>query len=192
MSYERLAMSRESDKRQAASNKPERAATSYERRAVSREQQRQATSGKRQAGKEPWERRTMQNFRNLQVWQRAHQLTLAVYRFSDGFPSREMYGLTNQLRRSCSSIEANIAEGCGRRSDAELARFLRIAMGSATETECHLLIAHDLGFGSGDQYRPVERLLEEVKRMLHAFLETVESGRQSGRDHSGAATTVVG
>ena len=117
----------------------------------------------------------MQNFRNLRVWQRAHQLTPAVYRLSDTFPARERFGLTSQLRRSCTSIEANIAEGCGRRSDPELARFLRIAMGSATETECHLLVSRDLRFADASQYSPVEQLVQEVERMLAGFLDKVES-----------------
>src|SRR5947207_11487589 len=115
----------------------------------------------------------MQNFRNLKVWQRAHQLTLDVYRATDAFPQKEQYGLTSQLRRACISIEANIAEGCGRRSDRELARFLRIAMGSATETECHLLVARDLGFLAPEKHQTLETLLHEVMRMLHGLLETV-------------------
>jgi four helix bundle protein len=71
------------------------------------------------------------------------------------------------------SIEANIAEGCGRRSDRELARFLRISMGSATETECHLLVARDLGFISTEQCACLEAPLNEVKRMLHALLDRI-------------------
>lgn len=131
----------------------------------------------------------MQNFRNLKVWQRAHQTTLLVYRITDDMPARERYGLMAQVRRSCSSIEANLAEGCGRKSDAELARFARIAMGSATETECHLLIARDLGFISADADRSSEQLLDEVKRMLHGLLEKLESDSSRSAPFSRAVKT---
>ena len=65
----------------------------------------------------------MKNFKELKVWVKAHQLTLAVYRATSTFPATELYGLTSQARRSCASIPANIAEGCGRNGDAELCRF---------------------------------------------------------------------
>ena len=86
----------------------------------------------------------MKDFRDLQVWQKAHGLTLAIYRVTVTFPRQELYGLTTQLRRASSSIAANLAEGCGRNSDAEFARFCSIAMGSASELEYHLLLARDL------------------------------------------------
>ena len=75
----------------------------------------------------------MKDFRELKVWQKAHQLTLAVYRVTAAFPREELYGVTSQLRHACSSIAANLAEGCGRSGDAEFARFCSIAMGSASE-----------------------------------------------------------
>jgi four helix bundle protein len=81
----------------------------------------------------------VKDFRDLQVWQKAHQLTLAVYRHTARFPGDERYGLTAQLRRSSSSIAANLAEGCGRNGDAELARFCSIAMGpraNSSTTSC--------------------------------------------------------
>jgi four helix bundle protein len=81
----------------------------------------------------------VRNFRALKVWQRSHRLVLDVYQATGGFPCEETYGLTAQLRRCCASIPANIAEGCGRSGDAELARFMLIAMGSASELEYHLL-----------------------------------------------------
>ncbi|WP_243303968.1 four helix bundle protein [Geothrix oryzisoli] len=88
----------------------------------------------------------MQDFRNLAVWRHAHELTLAVYRETAGFPDLERFGLANQMRRSAASIPTNIAEGCGRGSDADFARFLHMALGSASELEYQILLASDLGY----------------------------------------------
>ena len=85
----------------------------------------------------------MKDFRNLQVWEKAHKLTLSLYRATQSFPKEEVYGITSQLRRASSSIPTNIAEGCGRGSDAELGRFLQIAMGSASEVEYLALLVND-------------------------------------------------
>ena len=86
----------------------------------------------------------MRNLRELKVWERSHRLTLEVYRVANEFPRDEVYGLMSQIRRACASIPANIAEGCGRGGNADLARFLQIATASATELEYHLLLSHDL------------------------------------------------
>lgn len=115
----------------------------------------------------------MQDFRKLKVWEKSHQLTLAVYRATARFPKDELYGLTSQLRRSCASVAANIAEGCGRGGKAELARFLQVAMGSASEVEYHLLLAHDLGFLNDAEHKRLEAGAVEVKRMLAALIEKV-------------------
>lgn len=88
----------------------------------------------------------MEDFKNFSVWQRAHELILSVYRNSSAFPKEEMDGLTSQLRRTAASIGANLREGCGRSSDAEMKRFLQIARGSANELEYHRLLAKDLYF----------------------------------------------
>ncbi len=88
----------------------------------------------------------MRDFRSLKVWEKAHHLTLAVYKATGAFPKEEVYGLTSQMRRACASIPANIAEGCGRSGIAELTRFLHIALGSASELEYHVILAHDLAF----------------------------------------------
>jgi len=113
----------------------------------------------------------MQDFKQLVVWQKAHKLTLGVYRASAMFPSDEKYGLTGQLRRACASIPANIAEGCGRDSDADYARFLRISLGSAFEAEYHLVLARDLGLVNADDHQALDSQLSEVKRMLYAFVQ---------------------
>ena len=95
----------------------------------------------------------MEDFKDLRVWVKAYELTLSVYSKTHGFPREEMYGLTSQLRRAASSAGANIAEGCGRRSDGEMRRFLQIARGSANEVEHHLLLARDLQFLSADDFK---------------------------------------
>jgi four helix bundle protein len=117
----------------------------------------------------------VKDFRQLQVWQKAHQLTLAVYRITAGFPRAELYGLTTQLRRSCSSIAANLAEGCGRNGDAEFARFCFIAMGSASELEYHLLLARDLKLIKSEDYQQLAEQATEVKRMLSGLLQKLKA-----------------
>ena len=111
----------------------------------------------------------MKNFQELSVWQKAHQLVLAVYQATASFPREELYGLTTQLRRSCASIPANLAEGCGRNGDAEFARFCSIAMGSASELQYHLLLAKDLNLIKPRDHEDLARRTEEVKRMLTAL-----------------------
>jgi four helix bundle protein len=110
----------------------------------------------------------MEDFKDLKVWSKAHQLTLSVYRITRKFPADELYGLTSQMRRSAVSIGANIAEGCGRRSDPEMKRFLQIARGSASELEYHLLVARDLGFLSLEEFEDLDAKILEVQRMLAA------------------------
>lgn len=115
----------------------------------------------------------MKAFRDLQVWQKAHQLTLLVYKVSGTFPRDELYGLAAQLRRSASSIAANLAEGCGRSGDAELARFCSIAMGSASELEYHLLLARDLTLLDPSDYSVLAGQTTEVNRMLAGLIRTL-------------------
>ena len=112
----------------------------------------------------------MQDFRNLKVWENAHRLTLGVYAATSAFPQQEQYGLTSQIRRACSSIPANIAEGCGRIGDAELVRFLAIAMGSASELEYHLLLSRDLNFLADADYDRLAADTVAVKQMLASLI----------------------
>jgi four helix bundle protein len=119
----------------------------------------------------------MRDYRELKVWRKAHQAALAVYRQTASFPAAEQYGLTSQLRRAVVSVGANIAEGCGRGSENELARFLTIAAGSASESEYLLLLAHDLGYLPDDAYSGLASQLDEVKRMLGALIRTIKVGR---------------
>lgn len=117
----------------------------------------------------------MRDFRELKVWQKGHSLTLAVYKATASFPKEEIYGLTSQIRRACVSICANIAEGCGRNGDAELARFFQIGMGSASELEYHLLLVHDLGLLKTQDYEQLAGELIEVKRMLTSFIQKLKA-----------------
>ncbi|MFZ0201402.1 MAG: four helix bundle protein [Candidatus Sulfotelmatobacter sp.] len=117
----------------------------------------------------------MEDFRNLRVWGKAHELTLTVYKRTHSFPKEEMYGLTSQLRRSSASIGANIAEGFGRRSDAEMRRFVQIAHGSANEVEYHLLLAKDLEFLSTDEHKDLEAKVLEIQRMLASLVQSLKA-----------------
>jgi four helix bundle protein len=119
----------------------------------------------------------VKDFHELKVWQKAHELTLAVYRATAPFPREELYGLTSQLRRASASIAANLAEGCGRSGDAEFARFCSIAMGSASEVEYHLLLARDLKLFKPGDYEDLAPRATEVKRMLTALLQKLNADR---------------
>jgi four helix bundle protein len=113
----------------------------------------------------------VEDFKDLVVWTKAHHLTLAVYKRTRSFPKEEMYRLTSQVRRASASIGANIAEGCGRRSDGEMKRFLQIARGSASELEYHLLLAKDLQLLDADEFRDLEEKILEVQRMLASLVQ---------------------
>ena len=113
----------------------------------------------------------MKDFKDLKVWVKAHEVTLAVYQDTRGFPREEIYGLTSQMRRAAASVAANIAEGCGRRSDAELHRFLQIARGSASELEYHLLLARDLRFMSEIEFERLETRVMEIQKMLTSLVQ---------------------
>ena len=123
----------------------------------------------------------MKDFKEPRVWSKAHELTVYIYNLTRAFPRDEIYGLTSQVRRSSASIGANIAEGCGRRSDGEVSRFLQIARGSASETEYHLLLAKDLGFLSEGDFRKTELRVIEVQRMLTALVQKVQPVRRTSQ-----------
>jgi four helix bundle protein len=121
----------------------------------------------------------VKNFRDLQVWSKAHHLTLQAYIATQMFPREEIYGLTSQIRRCAASIAAIIAEGCGKRGNAEFARFLGIAAGSASELEYHFLLAHDLRFLAENSYQELHHATIEVKRMLAALIRKIEADRSA-------------
>ena len=109
------------------------------------------------------------DFKSLQVWQKSHALVTRVYQVTAGFPRSEVYGLTSQIRRSATSIPSNIAEGCGRGGQAELARFFQIAMGSASELEYQLLLARGLDYLTDENHDELSNQVIEIKKMLTAY-----------------------
>jgi four helix bundle protein len=119
----------------------------------------------------------MKDFRRLNVWERAHLLTLDVYKVTAQFPREELYGLTSQVRRCSASMGANIAEGCGKDGNRELYRFLQIASGSASELDYHLLLAKDLKYLAEIDYARLSGQLLEFRKMLTALLQKVGAER---------------
>ena len=119
----------------------------------------------------------MKDFRTLLVWEKAHALVLAIYQATSVFPKQELYGITSQIQRAAVSIPTNIAEGCGKDSDAELRRFFTIAMGSSSELEYLLVLSRDLGYLTQDQYQTIQNNLVEVRKMLNAFIQKLKADR---------------
>src|ERR1017187_9714689 len=116
-----------------------------------------------------------ESFRNLTVWQRAVELTVAVYKLTSSFPDSERFGLINQLRRASVSVASNIAEGYGRCTRGEYVQFLGHARGSNSEVETQIVIAKALGFGSQEMLQTTEELCSEVGRMLGAQMKALRS-----------------
>jgi four helix bundle protein len=114
-----------------------------------------------------------ESFKDLIVWQRAIQLTVAVYKLTSSFPASERFGLTNQLRRASVSVASNIAEGYGRSTKGEYLQFLGFARGSKCEVETQLIISTALGFGSKKEIQQAEDLADEVGRMLVTMMRTL-------------------
>ena len=114
-----------------------------------------------------------QSFKDLLVWNRAVQLTVAVYKFTASFPVSEQFGLTSQLRRAAVSIASNVAEGYGKSTKGEYLLFLGHARGSKCEVETQLVISGALGFGSEKERQLAECLADEVGRMLVAMMRTL-------------------
>lgn len=111
----------------------------------------------------------MQDFRNLKVWEKSHDLVLEIYKIK--FPQEELYGLSSQIRRAASSIPTNIAEGCGRGSDVDFKRFLQIAFASASEVEYLLILCHDLGYIDQVAYFTFTSQIKLIKKMLATFIK---------------------
>lgn len=116
----------------------------------------------------------MPGFQDLDVWTKAHSQTLDVYKLTKDFPKDEKYRLGDQLRRSASSIPANIAEGKGRGSEKEFCRFLTIARGSVEETKYHLILAHDLSYLDNEKFQEIRDNLNVIGKMLNGLISKVE------------------
>ena len=121
----------------------------------------------------------MGDFTKLAVWKKAHALALGVYDETSHWPKHELFGLTSQSRRAAVSIAANIAEGCGKNSDAELARHSRNSLGSASELAYYLILAHDLNYMDRSARDELQADVSEVRRML-ASLERVSATAAEG------------
>jgi len=113
----------------------------------------------------------MKDYHELKVWEKSHLLTLETYKITETFPKTELFGITSQIRRSCVSIPTNIAEGCGRNSDAEFSRFLVISMGSASELEYLIQLAHDLTYINHIEFEELTKDIVEVKKMLTSLIK---------------------
>jgi len=109
-------------------------------------------------------------FEDLVVWQKAHQFVLGIYQFTEYFPSKELHGLTSQLRRAAVSIPANIAEGFKKRGKPDKVRFLNIAQGSLEECRYYLILSTDLHYGNGGK---LIQQLEEVSKILESYAHAV-------------------
>jgi four helix bundle protein len=116
-----------------------------------------------------------QAFRDLQVWQRAIQLTVVIFRLTQGFPREEIYGISSQIRRAAVSVPSNIAEGHDRNSVGEFRQFLGIARGSNYELQTQLEIARLLKFGDSKLVDEAENLSQEVGKMVYALLESLKN-----------------
>jgi four helix bundle protein len=112
----------------------------------------------------------MQDYKKLEVWQHAHKVSVSVYKMTMHFPKEEIFALTSQLRRAASSIPANIAEGCGRKSQAYFSNFLNIALGSTNETSYFFLLAKDIGYLTEESYKIYENEIERIKAMLISLI----------------------
>lgn len=117
----------------------------------------------------------MKDYRETIVWQRSHALTLEIYRHTTSFPKDEMFGITGQMRRAAASIPANIAEGCGREGDAELKRFMNIALGSACELDYFIQLASDLDYLPRTVAAELAREILEIRRMLGGFIQKLKA-----------------
>ena len=115
---------------------------------------------------------TSQTFRDLKVWNKAHEVVLDIYKLTDTFPRREMYSLTSQIRRSAVSIPANIAEGFKKQGLADKVRFLNIAQGSLEETRYYLILTQDLAYGNTKE---LESKIDDVGRMLYGYSKSIKN-----------------
>jgi four helix bundle protein len=117
----------------------------------------------------------MQDFKNIEVWKKAHKLVLDIYQYTISFPSSELYGITSQIRRAAVSIPTNIAEGSAKGSNADFGRYLQIAFGSASEVEYLLLLSFELKFINEESYTVLLNQIIEIKKMLSGFIKKLKA-----------------
>ena len=118
----------------------------------------------------------MQDYKNLLVWKKAYSLTLEIHKATKSFPREEIYGLTAQIRRAAASIPSNLAEGCGRSTDADKLRFFDIAMGSTNEVECQLMLTKDLNYLDESVFQIHSQSVIEIKKMLSTLIKRIRNG----------------
>ena len=116
----------------------------------------------------------MSDYKDLIVWNKAHELTLDIYKLTDKFPSREMYGLVSQIRRASLSIPTNIAEGCGTLHKKEFIRYLGIARGLCNEVEYQLILSKDLGYIDEDIYAKTILKIKDIQRMIKGLIKSLK------------------
>ena len=121
----------------------------------------------------------MKDFKGLEVWQDAHELTLSIYKATGSFPRHELFGLCSQLRRAATSIGSTIAEGCGRGGEVEFNRFLQIAAGSCNEVEYQLLLARDLHYLMEPVYMSLDKNVKSVRRRIAGLQRSIQASRRS-------------
>lgn len=117
----------------------------------------------------------MHNFKKLNIWQQAMELCTSIYEITKDFPQSELFGLVSQIRRSCISIPSNIAEGSGRSTDKDFARFLDIALASSFEVETQLEIAFRLKYISAEKFQPLEEKCSQIQKMIYSFRKNIQN-----------------
>ena len=113
-------------------------------------------------------------YHNLLVWKKAHEYTLEIYKITKQYPKDELFGIVSQLRRSSSSVPANIVEGSARRTDKEFCQFLVQARGSLVETQYFLELSKDLGYLLEDDFNRLSEISVEIAKMLNSFITKVK------------------
>ncbi len=126
----------------------------------------------------------MQDYKKLSVWEKAHELTLYTYRITTGYPKEELYALVQQMRRAASSIPMNIAEGCGRNSNLDIAHFLNIAIGSANEIDYQFLLSKDLSYIATQEYETATSKIGEVRAMLISLVTRIRQENSKLKTHN--------
>ena len=117
----------------------------------------------------------MRDYKKIDVWERSHKFVMDIYTLTEQFPTDEKFGIISQLRRAALSVPTNIAEGCGRSTETELARFMDIASGSASEADYLLYLAMELKYIKQDEYDTASNELTEIRKMISGYIKTVRN-----------------